>query len=462
MKHRKFAQMNEVRIEVEEKEQQQTQESEVVERVETSRTVGQNPMLKIGVIGSGIFMLIVTIGGIINGSINALNTSNNKIEPTQQQNTTEEIELHREEQKDKTLLALTSQSTELKNMRDKKAIAQPTPRTEATAKAVAPPAIPTTSVGRTQPIEVKKNPAPPPVRISRARTPAPPIQAAPIQARAKTPAQKRLAALPKSTQVVDPVQQWQAVADIGSFSAPDNNFELEQDIAEKIEGGIGEDSEQKPNEIKMGSNGQRILVGSSTEGKLETPIVWSSEDESTQNYLVRITKELKASNGSSAVPIGSYLVVQIANTTADGYAQLYATAILMNKDGDTQEKKLPQNAVRILSSNGNLLKAQSGRGSDFMNTIFSAAIAGVVKAAEIQNRPNSSITTNSGGFSSSTITNNNQDALAGFGEGAFGAILENIKTSNEQQAQSLNNRSKIYAIEAGKTVRVYINQTISI
>ncbi|MCC5641019.1 hypothetical protein LC593_35370 [Nostoc sp. CHAB 5844] len=451
--------MNEVRIEFEDKEQQQSQVSDVVERTETSRTVAQNPMLKMGVIGSGVFLFVATIGGLINGSINALNTTSNKIEPTQQ-TTTEEIEPRMEEQKDKTLLALTSQSTELKNMRDKKAAAQPTATTEPTLKRVAPP--PTSVRQQQQPYSVQRNPPPPPAPVSRARPSAPSRQTAPIQPKQITPPQKRLAALPTSKQVVDPVQQWQAVADMGSFSAPYNNSGLEQDIAEKIEGGIGENSEQKTNEAEVDSNGQRILVGSSTEGKLETPIVWSSEDESTQNYLVRITKELKASDGTTPIPVGSYLVVQVANTTADGHAQLYATAILINKNGDTQEKKLPENAVRILSSNGKLLKAQSGRGNDFMSTIFSAAIAGIAKAAEIQNRPSSSVITNSGGFSSSTITNNNQDALAGFGEGAFGTILQNIKTSNERQAQSLSNRSKVYAIEAGKTVRIYINQTISI
>ncbi|MBD2472919.1 hypothetical protein [Nostoc sp. FACHB-145] len=262
---------------------------------------------------------------------------------------------------------------------------------------------------------------------------------------------------------VDPQQQWLAVAEAGSFSAPKTEPELDKQLANGIEGGTGiaPDSKQQSQEIVTPSNGKRVIVGTIGEGKLETPIVWADSDSSSQNYLIRLTKELKASDGSVVVPVDSYLVVQLTNTNTEGYAQLNASAILVNQNGDTQEKKLPTGAVRILASNGKLLKAQTGRGSNFTNTIFSAALAGVGKAVSLQNSPTSSITTTSNGFTSSSVTGGNRDALAGFGEGAIGSILQDMKAASEQRAQSMGNQ-KVYAIEAGKTVRIYVNQTISL
>jgi hypothetical protein len=225
---------------------------------------------------------------------------------------------------------------------------------------------------------------------------------------------------------------------------------------------LATDSQQQSQELVPPSNGKRVIVGTKGEGKLETPIVWADSDSSSQNYLIRLTKELKASDGSVVVPVDSYLVVQLTNTNTEGYAQLYASAILVNQNGDTQEKKLPSGAVRILASNGKLLKAKSGRGSDFPNTIFSAALAGVGKAVSLQNSPTSSITTTGNGFTSSSVTQENRDTLAGFGEGAIGSILQDMKAASEKRAQSMNNQNKVYVIEAPKTVRIYINETISL
>lgn len=430
------------------------------EEIVTTRTVSQNPILKMAVIGGGIFIFIMLIGGVINGSMSALKLSTaKKIEPTQNSQQVLEEPIKDETGKDKTALALTSQSLEMKKMRDLKAIAEATPTPSPIPKSV--------SVAHTTPVPIRRTVVQNPT-YRRDRPPSVEHLLVQPQSKPQIQYQPQLQPQPSTTAgvvkapAIDPMQQWQKVADVGSFSAPSSESGLEKDLFLGIEGGIGQSQESKDNQVEVNNNSKRILVGSTSSGKLETPIVWASDDQSTQNYLVRITQEIKASDGSGVVPVGSYLVVQIANTNTDGYAQLYATAILVNHNGDTQEKKLPANAVRILASNGKLLKAQSGRGSDVMGMIFSAALAGVAKASEIQNRPTSSITSNSSGLSSSITTNADQDTLAGFSEGAFGSILQDIKAANETRAQSLSNQNKVYVIEAGKTVRIYVNQTISI
>lgn len=477
MKHRKFAEMNEVKIVLEDDENEKLPQDSVEQKVETSKIIAYSPLLKMGIIGGGILLLVVAVGSIISGSLSTLNTTN-KIEPTaQQQPADDKDQAANDPQTDKTLLALTTQSTALKNFRDQKA--QPTPTTSPT------PVL--TPIPTTRPQVISKNPPSP--TTSRATTRVQPrVVVNPVQPRATTPVQptvttpvqprvtssiqstkprqiastsNRFTALPPrgASQALSPQQQWQAIAEAGSFSAPNSDPGLDKNLASDIQGGTGQppDSEVQTN---INSSGKRILVGTTTIGKLETPIAWASNDQSSLNYLVRVTKEVKASDGTVVVPVNSYLVVQMSNTNTDNYAQLYATAILINQDGDTQERKLPENAVRILGGDGAPLKAQTGRGRDVMGSIFSATIAGIAKAAQIQNSPTSSITTSDGFSSTTSVTNGNRNVLAGFGEGVFGSILEDIKSSNERQAQSLNGASKVFVIEAGKTVKIYVNQTV--
>lgn len=468
MKHKRFAQMNEVQIVLEDDETEKLPQSDnIKQKVETSKIIAYSPLLKMGIIGGGILLVVALIGSIISGSLNTLNTTS-KIEPTAQQQPVDDEEQANDPQKDKTLLALTTQSTALKNLRDQKA--------QATASPTPTPVL--TPVPTTRPQVISKNPPAPPrtygettkvqprvVNSSQPRTSLQsrttlPIQSSPRQMKSVSTSNNRST---RTSQTLSAQEQWQAVAEAGSFSAP-NQDSPDKNLTSLIKGGIGQ-APDSSDEVQTNSSngGKRVLVGTTTTGKLETPIAWASNSDESLNYLIRVTKEVKASDGSVVIPENSYLVVQLTgNSNTDGIAQLSATSLLINTDGDTIEKKLPQNAVRILGSNGEFLKAQTGRGSDVMGSIFSATIAGIAKAAQIQNNPTSSITTTSDGFTSSSVSNDNRDALAGFGEGAFSSILQDIKSGNERRAQSLNRANKVFVIGAGQTVRIYVNQTISI
>ncbi len=85
-----------------------------------------------------------------------------------------------------------------------------------------------------------------------------------------------------------------------------------------------------------------------------------------------------------------------------------------------------------------------------------------MKAAEVQNRPNSQVTTNSNSFSSSTISNGNKDVFAGFTEGTLSEIVRGIQTNNQQRIQELQSADKVFVIEAGKEVQIFVNQTINL
>jgi hypothetical protein len=253
MKHPKFAQMNDVNISVEESNSELPKEQKLTQSVQTSRILAYSPLIKMGVIGGSIFMFVGVIGAIINGSLNALNTTN-KIEPNKPIAQAEETPVVDEAQKDKTLLALTTQSTALKGLRDtfgtlreRKATSQATPSASPTAQTTATPT--TKPIARTQPITTtrsKPTASTTPIRRSPDRTPVPTgvtggVQQLPVKKPRQspvTPSKVASVSTPTSRATVDLEQQWLAVAEVGSFSAPNtSDASLDKELANGIEGG---------------------------------------------------------------------------------------------------------------------------------------------------------------------------------------------------------------------------------
>ena len=469
-----FAAMNGVDIEIDAHYFQ----SEILqpEEIITTRAVSQNPLLKMAVISGGILVFIMLIGGVINGSMNALNMgSTKKIEPSKNSQEIAEEPVKDETGQTKTALALTSQNVKFQEIRDHQAqsSATSTPSPTFTPVAVAPPPT-TTPIQRTQPISVRANPTPPKINTSSTRSSPvfrPQSQSQPLAriTPTRTPTVKALLAPMK-----DPMQQWLAAANVGSFSA-NSTTQASGDLsgASGIEGGIGRPSNRSEKADKLSQNSEsenvdygrlRVLVGTRALGKLETPIAWSgnTENQSNQNYLIQLSQPLFASDGSEALPKGSYIVAQVYGRSQSEYIQLQAVSALINTNGNTEEKSLPSGAILILAKNGKLLKAESRKGSDVGNYLFSSLLAGVAKAAQIQNNPQSQTTTSSSGFSSSTTTNDNKNLTAGFAEGALGEIVRGIQSQNQQQTQQLQGENQVFVIEAGKSVQIFVNKTIGL
>ncbi|MCC5654395.1 hypothetical protein LC609_32365 [Nostoc sp. XA013] len=437
----------------------QPSENPAPEEIVTARTVSQSPLLKMGVIALIVLAFVTIIGALIGNSMNALNFSSNKAQPTKAKEQTPEAEVVDETGKDKTALALTSQNYELKKIREEKSNPNPTPTPSPTLApapiaAVTPPMQPVQRGQRSY--LVASQPAPPRTLPQARGSQSQPRIAQPIRQFPQPRPQANIAKL-------DPTQQWLLAANAGSFSSSGDESDGEELKVTGIEGGTG--GAQQVAEVSKTTidyNALRVLVGSTAEGRLETPIAWSAGDAGGQNYLIKISKPLKASNGGEVLPVGSYLVAQLTSSNGAGFAQLRGVSVLINSNGDTQEKQLPKNAVLIMASDGGFLKAESRKGSNLGGNFISAIVAGVAKAAEIQNRPTSQISTNSNGFSTSSTTNDDKNLPAAFGEGAFNSVLENIKSSNVARSQQLSGREEVFVIDAGKSVQIFINQTISL
>ncbi|MBE9038234.1 hypothetical protein [aff. Roholtiella sp. LEGE 12411] len=460
-KKKDFAAMNGVNsIKPQEPIAQSKQEEVEPELFTTTRPISQNPLIKMAVVGGGILLFIALIGSVINGSISALNQATTKTgEPTKTEDVSQESQAVDETGQTKTALALTSQQEKFEKLRNQKA--QEQEAVSSPKPLVVPPPQPRV-IPQRQPIA--RSISPQPKLVAPPRIPQPQPKPVAVSRPIKQASVSRI-----QSQPVDPAQQWQAAAQIGSFSS--SSVEDELPDVNGIKGGTGQSVKTSDQDVMESGNNQevdydakRVLVGSKTEGKLETPIAWSPQNSSNvaQNYLIKISKPLKAADNSEVLPLGSYLVAQLSNSNSSGFVHLHGVAVLINKDGETQQKQLPENSVLILSKEGSFLKAQSRNGSNVGNSLMSAVIAGVAKAAEIQNRPTAQITTTSSGISTSSTTNGERDLLSGFGEGAFGNVLRDIQASNQRQASEFSSQDKVFVIDAGKTVQIFINQAISL
>lgn len=104
-------------------------------------------------------------------------------------------------------------------------------------------------------------------------------------------------------------------------------------------------------------NARRVIVGTRIQGKIETPIAISAGNANqVQKYLIRLTSVLKASDGSEVLPVDSYLVVVPNGSNSGEYIQMSAIAALINVDGQTLEKTIPENSIIILNKNGETLR----------------------------------------------------------------------------------------------------------
>lgn len=482
-----FAAMNGVTFEVEFSDREEANEPQThpqPEEIVTTRVISQHPLLKAGVIGSGIFLVIAVAGGMINTSMDALSNSTTvKPEAIKQEvsGNAQDLESQSENPgKIKTALAITSQKPELESLRN-------TSRSKATVKetnTVVKPTPVTSSTNSTPTV------SPPTQRQYASINPSQPIVTPPNPTRYREPiATKSFSTLsprprPQSIALVssssnkpnlDPMQQWLAVSNVGSFSANSTGTTVDEPISmQGLSGGTGTPKSVPKSAanvtVKTSSNesqnidynARRVIVGTRTQGKIETPIAISvGNTNQVQKYLIRLTSPLKASDGSEVLPINSYLVV-VPSSSSGEYIQMSAITALINVDGQTLEKIIPENSIIILNKNGEALRGESHQGSSLGNKFMTAVIAGVSKAAEVENNPNSQTTISSSGFSTSSVNNDNKNLLAGFAQGSFSQILQSIQSSNTQQIQSLQSDSKVFVVPANTKVQIFVNQTISL
>ncbi|MEJ6488022.1 hypothetical protein N0Y54_43575 [Nostoc punctiforme UO1] len=475
-------------------DEQKTEPEEIV----TTRPVANHPLLKGLTVSGGVLLIVVMFGTMISSITGALNSPGDK--PAQQNAKSIQTDIKSDDENEegelKTAIALTSQKGELQAVTKKNAeTAPPTPTITPTATVTPTPTVKTQPTP-TRPLTIHQAPPPPTfTRPSRSdRVAAQPVVRQSVSALIPKPVKSQVVSnpLPVRTTPKDPMQEWLAAANVGNYSST-GNADLNQgepDLGNvQVNGGIGikPDSvprsdggtptggdglrptgghrNSSPQSPPTNYDGKRVLVGTRAAGVIETPVAWVGSgvsNQQQQNSLIRLTQPLKAFDGSEVLPKDAYVVAMI-NPTNSEIVQMTAVSVLVNINGKTEEKPLPQNSILVLGKNGNLLKAESRQGgSNLGNSLMASMLSGLSKVAEIQNRANSETTISSLGTTTTTTSNSDKNLLAGFTEGSINQILSRMKNSNEQQLQQVQQQQQVFVIETGKPVQIFVNQSISI
>ncbi len=213
--------------------------------------------------------------------------------------------------------------------------------------------------------------------------------------------------------------------------------------------------------VSYSSPGNSLIVGTKANGKLATPIAWTGRLENpTQNFLIELNEPLKSANNTVAIPSGTYLVAKVISATEAGLLQMSVSSMLVNSNGQTVERAVPEGALLILGKGGRPLKASAERPGSGGSNLGTVILSGISSATGLINQPSSQSIINSGGGYQSTITNGNPNYLAGFGQGAAQALLQQAQNRNQQAVRYRQSEPTVFSLNQGSSVQVFVNQSV--
>lgn len=479
------------------------------EQFVTKRQQWEQPWHKAIIVGGGMLIFVTFFGSMVHGTLQAINKSTGKNSGTTDSNSIAtrppDGVVENEDEVNRKIAALTTQANAISAINANKkpdsinksdtdsASMPPTPhKTDSTSVSLPPPPTrsstppPPTAVYRTnypnrqagyskpyRPPALSTSPTlayPPPVTRQVSLPVPPPPVAKPLPRTSKTE--------PKAAP--DPMQQWLAAANVGSYgsTSPQSNSRNAPAATtanyisnSRTNGRLSaspvmtqfQQAQPRPELANYSTAATNIVVGTKASAKLETPIAWSGKLQNpNQNFLIQLTEPLLTANKSVAIPKGAYLVVRINDAADTGLLQMSATSALVTENGRTIEKPIPIGALLVLGKGGNLLKAQSQKRSNTGADLGMAVLSGVSNVTGLINQPSSQSTFSSGGGFQTTTTNRDPNYLAGFGQGAAQAIVGEMQARNQQARQSIQSEPKVFVLNQGTAVQVFVNQSVAL
>ncbi|NJL64923.1 MAG: TrbI/VirB10 family protein [Methylacidiphilales bacterium] len=313
------------------------------------------------------------------------------------------------------------------------------------------------------------------------------------------------ASLSKQEEAVNPMKQWREISSLGSYGNVEiasnseslaNNNTLDSKFNEQQTPSIpsatlisvtsnsnqivptNNDSDIEPlyeEEALIIGNSEtpQLTVGSSSSGKLVTPLIWtknqpnsaavnSAKQPQQDKFIIQLSQPLTTKVGLVIFPKGSQIIVQVKDIQKSGFTELEATGAVINGN----EYLLPGNAIAVRGKSGQPLIASKwgDKGGEIASRDAETfAVGSLAKVGKVLNQPKEEqISTNSGfgGTSSfSSIRRNRSNILGAVLEGGFEPLTQQILQRNQQALQEIQQREYVWYVKAGTEVQVFVNQT---
>lgn len=208
-----------------------------------------------------------------------------------------------------------------------------------------------------------------------------------------------------------------------------------------------------------------LLVGSSAKATTMTPILWAGkENVPGARFLIQSDEPMLDGNNQVAFPAGTqFIVTTKAGSSSFGLVDLEVIAVIING----AEFAPPTGAIAIRDNNGGLLVGEdyfNRRGRIARNdaaVIFAGALGQIGK---VLNEPRSSTSTSVSGGGITSVTNStfrqNPNIFGAVLQGGFERLSDILTQRNEEAIDRILNAPQVYQIPSGRSVRVFVNQSI--
>jgi hypothetical protein len=311
--------------------------------------------------------------------------------------------------------------------------------------------------------------------------------------------------LPKQEEV-NPIEEWREISSLGSYgnvqiasnsksdSLPNNTLTsaVDEQQTPTIPRATLVSFTSNPNQIVTTNNDseleplhdeealiignqeiQQLTVGSSSSGKLVTPLIWannrvnnvdrkSNSKQQSDKFIIQLSQSLTTKEGLIILPKGSQIIVQVKDIQKSGFIELEATIAVI----DGNEYALPEGAIAIRGKSGQPLIASKwgDKGGEIASRDAETfAVGSLAKVGKVLNQPKEEQTSSNSGFSGtssfSSIRRNRSNILGAVLEGGFEPLTQQILQRNQQALQEIRQRENVWYVKAGTNVQVFVNQT---
>lgn len=454
-----FARMNGVKLPLTTGEPESIQaplsvyEENAPEEFVSKKQTWEQPWPKAILVGGGLFLVVALLGSMLHGTIQAINSSSTNKNNTPTTNTainTDSLPDKEEEETTgemKTKLALTTQLNQLSYLKNK-STATPKPSVVASP----PRTLPQT---RSSSYEA---------------SPPPSYRPAPQPAAVIRPVPRAIAPVTPATPS-NPYEAWENAGNIGSWggvtvastSTPTPTpVPTAVATADLPRGGLG----AAPTSVSSSSSSSmpNILAGTRVKGTMIHPVTWSDNVKAAQTASIKLSKDLRDRHNKIVVPKGSIILAKVNQTSDSGLVMMSATAAQIYQGDVTIEKQLPEGSLMILGGGGGVLQAKMRYPDPWrQNTTTTAAFAGIAKAAEIANRPESqSSFSNNGGNYQSSYTSSRANSFVGAFEGVASSLAAQSQLGMQQKMRRLDSQKSFFLIDTGTSVQVLVKNSFSL
>lgn len=222
-----------------------------------------------------------------------------------------------------------------------------------------------------------------------------------------------------------------------------------------------------------------VALGTSTRAKVILPMIWDEGGNNStggtassqeNRFAVELTEDMKATNGSVALPAGTILVVR-TYSVGRGNNLVSASAIAIvyrDRSGQIRQQTLPSDSLQIRGQDNRPLIAQklNDVGPDVARQdLLTGLLNSLGRVGTIINQPRtqSSTVTSGGGFNQSVITTSAEPQIwAAALEGFFNPIVERMSRRSDQNMQELLQRPNVQFVSEGTEVSVVVNSFLRV